>query len=345
MVRRAKVSTGDLFLTTDGVATRLAMRELKSAKIDPRPLLARAGISLLKLGEEPKRVGAESQIRFLEIAADALGDTALGLHLAQHFDLRECGMLYYVLAASQNLGEAIRNLARYLAVSNESLRVDVSEKANNTVLTIKYKIPRHIDQLFVEYGYAVVLRAFRELTGRRLCPKAVTFIHGRSSNKTEFNRFFACPLTFGAAVDTMVFPTELLATPILTSDKYLLEVLKSACEEVLAKRGKISGSLRAMVENELVPLLPHGKAQVEIVAGNLGMSERTLARRLSEEGTSFAIILNDLRRDLSERYLKDPALSLNQIAWLLGYSMVTSLNHAFRRWTGTSPKSMSMTIG
>src|SRR6516162_11731041 len=111
MITRAKVLTGDVFLTADGVATRLAMRELKSAKIDPRPLLARAGISLLKLGEEPKRVGAESQIRFLEIAADALGDLALGLHLAQHFDLRECGMLYYVLAASQNLGEAIRNLA------------------------------------------------------------------------------------------------------------------------------------------------------------------------------------------------------------------------------------------
>ena len=97
-----------------------------------------------------------------------------------------------------------------------------------------------------------------------------------------------------------------------------------------------------MVENELVPLLPHSKAQVEIVANNLGMSVRTLARRLSEEGTSFADILDDLRHDLSARYLKDPALSLNQIAWLLGYSMVTSLNHAFRRWTGTSPKTVYM---
>src|SRR5262249_45109091 len=133
MPKRAKISTGDLFLATDGVATRLAMRELQNAKIDPAPLLAKAGISLLKVGEEPKRVGAESQIRFLEIAAAALGDSALGLHLAQDFDLRECGMLYYVLAASQNLGEAIRNLARYLAVSNESLSVDVSEKGKNTV--------------------------------------------------------------------------------------------------------------------------------------------------------------------------------------------------------------------
>jgi AraC-like DNA-binding protein len=344
MVRRVKVPTKDVFLTADGVATRLAMRELKKAKIDPEPLLAQAGISLVKLGEEPKRVGAESQIRFLEIAAKALGDSALSLHLAQHFDLRECGMLYYVLAASPNLGEAIRNLARYLAVANESIRLVVSERTKSTVIAANYKIPRHPDRLFAEYGYAVVLRAFRELTGRNVSPKAVTFIHGRTTDKAEFGHFYGCPVRFNAASDTLVLPTGTLSMPILTSDKYLLQILKNTCDEVLAKRGEISSSLRAMVENEIVQLLPHGKAQVEKVASNLGMSNRTLARRLAEEGTSYAEILNELRRDLSARYLKDPALSLNQIAWLLGYSMVTSLNHAFRRWTGSSPKIAGMRV-
>src|SRR3974377_1121725 len=176
MVKRAKVQTGDMFLTADAVATRLTIKELKRAKIDPRPLLAKAGISLLKLDEEPKRVRAESQILFLEIAAEALGDSALGLHLAEHFDLRECGILYYLLAASPNLGEAIRNLARYLAVSNESIRLDVSERTKSTVLAVNYKIPRHTDRLFAEYGYAVVVRACRELTSRDVSPKAVTFI-------------------------------------------------------------------------------------------------------------------------------------------------------------------------
>jgi AraC-like DNA-binding protein len=344
MVRRVQVPKRDLFLTADGVATRLAIRELRKATIDPRPLLAKAGISLLKFEEEPKRVGAESQIRFLEIAAEALGDSALGLHLAQHFDLRECGMLYYVLAASPNIGEAIRNLARYLAVSNESIRLGVSERTKSTVLAVNYKIPRHTDRLFAEYSYAIVLRACRELTGRNFSPKAVTFIHGRNTDKAEFDRFYGCPVRFNATADTMILAAQLLSTPILTSDNYLLQILKDACEAVLAKRGKISSTLRAMVENEIILLLPHGKAQVEKVASNLGMSDRTLARRLSEEGTSYAAILNELRRDLSAQYLKVSALSLNQIAWLLGYSMVTSLNHAFRRWNGSSPKAMGMRI-
>ena len=344
MVTRVRVPTRDLFLTVDGVATRLAIRELKKAKIDPGPLVAKVGISLPKLGEEPKRVGAEGQIRFLEAAAEALGDSALGLHLAQHFDLRECGMLYYVLAASPNIGEAIRNLARYLAVSNESIHLGVYERAKSTVLAVSYKVPRHSDRLFAEYGYAVVLRACRELTGRNVSPKAVNFVHGRNTDKAEFDRFYGCLVSFNATADTMVLPTESLSTPILTSDKYLLQILKNACEEVLAKRGRISSTLRAMVENEIAQLLPHGKAQADKVAGNLGMSTRTLARRLSKEGTSYAAILSELRRDLSARYLKDPTLSLNQIAWLLGYSMVTSLNHAVRRWTGSSPKDMSMRI-
>jgi AraC-like DNA-binding protein len=229
-------------------------------------------------------------------------------------------------------------LARYLAVSNESIRLRVSERLKNTVLTVSYKIPRHTDRLFAEYGYAVVVRACRELTSRNFSPKTVTFIHGRNADKAEFDRFYGCPVRFNAAADTMVLATESLSAPILTSDRYLLRILKNACEEALARRGKVSSTLRTMVENEIAQLLPHGKAQAEKVASNLGMSNRTLARRLSEEGTSFAAILNELRRDLSARYLRDPDLSLNQVAWLLGYSMVTSLNHAFRRWTGSSPK-------
>ena len=90
-------------------------------------------------------------------------------------------MLYYVLAASPNLGEAIRNLARYLAVSNESIRLGVSERQRNTVLAVDYKIPRHTDRLFAEYGYAVILRAFRELTGRNVAKSR--YFYSRSEQR------------------------------------------------------------------------------------------------------------------------------------------------------------------
>jgi AraC-like DNA-binding protein len=340
MAKGAKKIAIDPFLAADGVATRRAIEQLKAAKIDPGPLLAKAGISQLELAKEPKRIAAEGQLRFLEFAAEALDNSILGLQLAQQGDLRETGILYYVMAASHNLGEAIRNLVRYLAVANESLHVVVSESAARTTLTVRYRLRRHIDRHFAEFGVAIVLRGFRIITEEHICPMLVTFAHGRDADVAEIDRFFGCSVEFNAAADTMVFSTALLSASIHTSDTYLLNILKDHCERMLTERGKVSSALRSMVENEIVQLLPNGRVQVETVASNLGMSKRTLARRLSEEGMSYSSVLDELRRDLSVQYLKDNGLSFNHISWLLGYSEVTSFNHALKRWTGHSPKSM-----
>jgi AraC-like DNA-binding protein len=84
-------------------------------------------------------------------------------------------------------------------------------------------------------------------------------------------------------------------------------------------------------------LLPHGKAEKQTVAKALGMSERTLSRRLEDEDATYERVVDQLRRSLAVQYIKEPNLSLGQIAWLLGYEGSTSFNHAFRRWVGCSP--------
>jgi AraC-like DNA-binding protein len=96
--------------------------------------------------------------------------------------------------------------------------------------------------------------------------------------------------------------------------------------------------IRANVEKVLLETLPKGYAGISNVAAALATSARSLARRLNEEGTSYTAILEDLRRELAMRYLEDESLGVGQIAWLLGYSEVSSFNHAFARWTAKSPK-------
>jgi AraC-like DNA-binding protein len=103
------------------------------------------------------------------------------------------------------------------------------------------------------------------------------------------------------------------------------------------ERKTAAGTLRAAVESEVEKLLPHGKATAQTVAKALAMSVRTLPRRLAAEGTTYAELVDQLRRSLGLQYFKDPGMSLSQITWLLGYEGSTSLNHAFRRWTGHSP--------
>jgi AraC-like DNA-binding protein len=103
------------------------------------------------------------------------------------------------------------------------------------------------------------------------------------------------------------------------------------------ERTTAAETLRAAVESEVERLLPHGKAQAQTVAKALAVSVRTLSRRLADEGTTYAEVVDQLRRSLALQYLKDPSMSLSQIAWLLGYEGSTSFNHAFKRWTGRSP--------
>src|SRR3954447_13734968 len=93
-----------------------------------------------------------------------------------------------------------------------------------------------------------------------------------------------------------------------------------------------------MQRRNINPLLPHGKAQADEVARRLGVSQRTFARRLSLERSTSPDVVKSLRSDLAERYLTDKALSISQIAWLLGYQEVSALTHAFKRWTGKTPR-------
>jgi AraC-like DNA-binding protein len=95
----------------------------------------------------------------------------------------------------------------------------------------------------------------------------------------------------------------------------------------------------------MAPLLPHGKANADEVARCLGMSHRTLARRLSSEGLTFSEILDELKADLASRYLKEGHLQISRIAWLLGYSQVSAFTHAFKRWTGMTPRQMRGKLG
>jgi AraC-like DNA-binding protein len=113
--------------------------------------------------------------------------------------------------------------------------------------------------------------------------------------------------------------------------------LTGYCEEILASREDSSPGLRHGVERIIARLLCRGEAETEVVADELGMSVRTLARRLGDLGVTFAQILDELRHDLALRYLRDPNLSLSQIAFLLGYSELSAFSHAFRRWTRTTP--------
>jgi AraC-like DNA-binding protein len=139
---------------------------------------------------------------------------------------------------------------------------------------------------------------------------------------------FASSISFGARVDEIVLPLSARSVPIVNADPYLNSLLLRYCEEVISKRRVKEGAWRLRVENAIAPLLPHGEASVHKVAQRLGVSPRTLARRLGDENVTFLEVLNELRLGLARQYLSEDGLKIAEVAWLLGYERGTELQVA-----------------
>jgi AraC-like DNA-binding protein len=326
--------------TVQGALTRLAANHLRQSGIALKPLLARVGLTIEQVDDPEQWVSARSQTDLLEVAAEALHEDSLGLVLAQEFDCRDLGLWYYVLASSETLGQALQRGARYSRIGSEALVLDYRE-AREPVLRLSYSgIPRHADRHQMEFCIAAVVCMCRQLTGRRLVPKRVSLVHVRSGDTFAFTRYLGTAIEFGSEADEIVFPAGAAELALVNADPRLNRILLKVCEESLSARRSNVSPLRVLVENAITPLLPHGTARAEVVAKKLGMSERTLARRLAEQGLTYLEILQELRASLAVRYLEQETLPISRIAWLLGFEEPSSFSHACRRWTGKSPKEL-----
>ena len=321
-----------------GAITRLAYTKAKEAGVEPASLLKKAGLALRDVEDANVRLTVRDQIRFLNLTAGALQDDFLGFHLALQPDLREIGLLFYVAASSEMMTEALRRSARYSLIVNEGVSLKYLDGGDVGIRFNYVGVSRHLDRHQIEFFTTLLVRVCRQLTGLRLVPTRARFTHRRDGHYPGFAEFFGCNGDFGASVDELVFAPTLKDMPVVGADPYLNKLLIAHCEETLSRRSTNRGSFRSSVENAIVPLLPHGTARASEIARRLGLSQRTFARRLSLEGITFSEVLEKLRSDLAERYLNDEDVSISQIAWLLGYREVSALTHAFKRWTGKTPR-------
>src|SRR5215469_6345409 len=321
------------FPTAIGSIARLASKRVQAAGINPEPLLEKAGLTVEEIEDRGARLSVQRQIRFLDLAAGALQDELLGFHLAETCDLRELGLLYYVAASSQTLGEALRRLARYTSINNEGLHVQYFEGKNVRIVVDYVGVPRHSDRHQIEFCLTILMRLCRHLTQSRLVPTRVRIAHRRDRALSKLAAFLGSEIEFTAEGDEVAFDGAITGMPLLSADPYLNEFLIAFCEEAMSRRRKTRSTFESKVENAVAPLLPHGRVGLGEIARRLGMSRRT-----------FTGLLETLRVELARTYLSDPALPISQIAWLLGYREVSAFTHAFKRWTGKTPREMRSTL-
>jgi AraC-like DNA-binding protein len=322
-------------------ATRV-LKELTEAGIASEPLLAEAGLHRRLLNRKGGWVPYENYARLLDVAAREFDDPYYGIDLAGRIDPHDYGALAYIGLASETLEDALLNLERYLSVQTEAWTINLLMESRTAI--VQSRRPTVTD--FTRYihaseaAVASLVFAYQFFLGQPLAPLEVQFVHplARGRKKQDIEKRLGCPVSFSNNQEQVILDRKSLQLPIVTADNHLLEILKDYCEQVLSQQPQTKSSLIAEIRQAIADRLSKGRVTADLIATALGMTRRTMHRRLAEQDASFTDLLDDMRRDLAQKYIADPKLTFQEIAFLLGYADQSAFSVAFKRWTGQAPR-------
>ncbi|MGR3761776.1 AraC family transcriptional regulator ligand-binding domain-containing protein [Roseobacteraceae bacterium NS-SX3] len=324
--------------THSAVFVQAAARKLLEAGATSGQVFRGTGFGPELLQEDAPEAPFRDVAEFFEHAAEVSENELFGFQFGLQEDLRSAGLPAYAALSAPDAAGFLTNFSRYLPLYGEAAEADVSRLAADGTFEWRYRVSSSLPtQQYSEFFAACLLSALRTAAQRRLRPVQAWFQHGRRSGIPEIEAGFGCRTVFGAARNGIRFQHADLARPLAAADGKLLKVLQHCGEQFLAGRQAQAPGLAAAVEQAIAGRLATGPVTLETIASGLGMSPRTLSRKLAQEGTSYFTILEELRKSLALRYLADKDLVLAEIAFLLGYSSLSSFNDAFKRWTGVSP--------
>ena len=300
-------------------------------------LLARQRVDPALLRDPEARLRHSAAIRLWQWAGELTNDEDLGLHVAEAIRPGQFGALDYALRTSANLGEAYTRLSRYHLFLHDAAEVVFETNRQYAILSHRLPLPGGAPRTVSEFILAGWLVTSRQATGADCTPVEVRFPHPGPENISEHQRVFGCPLKFGCHRSELVFSRRLLDVPLLKADPILQGIVEAQVIALIAKLPKAEATTDA-VRRFLAEELSNGRPQVARMAPRLRMSERTLHRRLGQEGTTFRRVLAEVRRELAVRHLTEGRLATGEIAFLLGFSEVSAFHRAFKHWTGHAPR-------
>jgi len=289
--------------------------------------------------EDPdNRIPFTQFVALYESGARLTGDDAFGLHVGEISNPELFDVLGYVIANSPTLGEAINCLVCYHSIWCDGALFKLYVDGPRARLTYVYAEADGGERRHdCEMTFSVAVSLARRVTCVDWTPHEVSFQHPKPQTTDEHRRIFRAPVRFGRPSNELIMDSALLSLPIKRADPGLCEILDRQARELCARLPH-QDSLANQVRGLLTEMLKAGDSRVEAISHRLGLSPRTLQRRLREEGTSHHDLLDGVRRDLSKRYLQEPELSICEVTYLLGFSEPSAFHRAFRRWTGVTPK-------
>lgn len=289
----------------------------------------------LALDDRDARLTEAECAGLFDRAAELLHDEALGLHVGETIRPGHYGVLGYVAMNCATLGEALSRLNRYQALVLDIGPMGMQMQSGEVRLSWNPDSERPFRQL-AEFNLAGLVTFARWISGRADTPCRLEFNYAAPTSISEHRRIFGCELVFDQPHYAIVFPDDWLRQPLIQPDPAMRELMLRLADKQmlgLSRGDEVLAKARALIAKQL----SEGELTLEQLAAQLDMSARTLQRKLKDEGLGYSQLLDSVRQALAERYLADPHLDLNDLAFLLGFSEQSAFQRAFKRWKGQAP--------
>lgn len=302
---------------------------------DAHPSVAQRTPFQRPMAGELNRIEISQWQAMLQWSFDQLQDPAMPLKIAAHVRPANMGLLGYVASCCNNLGEAFARLQQFENLVYSVNALEVALQTDQIIL--RWGAERGRPGHWVDSVAIGVLVAFtRHLSSVPVHPLRIQFTNSRPVNAVDFDQFFACPVSFDGQYTEVVWPANLIETPVKSPDHVMRSMLDQQAQlllkQVKAGEEAIPGLQKAIQES-----VSAGLPNLNEVARRLCISTRTLQRRLQEQGSSFRDQLEQVRVGMAKNCLQAGELSLADIANFLAYNDQSAFTHAFKRVTGLSP--------
>ena len=305
-------------------------------------LLGEARLDELQLRDPDGRVPLSAVIRLWQAIA-ARTEPTIGLRLGKDMRAREFGLVGYTMTCSKTLGAALKRLDRYDRIVSDTLNVVLDPATGATWVRLDVDSPLRALRPAADMRLAALVSVCREIAGAPIHPLVVRLPYRKPEQVAEYEQYFRAPLEFGALGTAFLLGNADLERPVVQCDETLAGYLDRLAEQLLP-RDDARATASEEIRNALWSALPDGVPELTTLARRLGMSARTLQRRLRDERTTFRDVLTAFRRDAAPALLRDGRLAVSEVAFLLGYEDPASFQRAFRQMFGMPPRAFRQRV-
>ncbi len=318
-----------------------AVRDRTARPVSPDRVLREAGLSPAVIDNPEGRLPHDTVSAIWQAALRLTGDASLGLHVGEQVRPGSFDALGHLLMSCETLREAAAQADRFAPLVGGGGRFAARpEKDGIRLLYMPFDPDWPCRRHRVEAVLAATLTFTRWLCGRDIAPRSVRFRHAAPHGTAEHRRVFAAPVAFDAEDDSLLLAADTLALPVHQASPALKGMLAEYAGRALARLDDAAGDdgLRMRLADCIRGLLGNGHPpSIDAAAAALGMTPRTLQRRLTQRGTSFQAETAALRCAIAKDLLRDPGYSTAMVAARLGFADVANFHRAFKIWTGATP--------